>query len=124
MNIKTEELLDLSSDYTLTIYTIDQKVTKDEKPKLTNAITYAEYINKNLNYSIPLEHALDIEKEAEMLTSTLEVAAFYSTRRKLPSVRKSRHTRTNQNQEKSKETMAKHNMTPIQDHDKQTYKQN
>ena len=37
LNDVTEKLLDLSSDHTLTIYTIDQKVAKDEKTKLTNA---------------------------------------------------------------------------------------
>ena len=36
LNIKTEERLNLSSDHTPTIYTINQKVTKDEK---TNATT-------------------------------------------------------------------------------------
>ena len=53
-----------------------------EKTKLTNATTdcvaYAEYINKNLNCNIPLKNAL--EKAAETLTSTLEAAAFYSTK--------------------------------------------
>ena len=84
LNIKTEELLDLSLDYTPTIYTIDQKVTKGEKTKLTNAtmdwIAYSEYINKNLNCNISLKNALDIEKAAETLTSTLEAAAFHSTK--------------------------------------------
>ena len=59
LNIKTEELLDLNSDHIPTIYTIDQKVTKGEKTKLTSATTdwiaYAEYINKNLNCNIPLK---------------------------------------------------------------------
>ena len=75
-------LLKLRLDHTLTIYTIDQKVTKDEKTKLTNVTTdwiaYAD--NKNLNCNIPLKNALDIEKTAETLTSTLEAAAFHSTK--------------------------------------------
>ena len=46
----------------------------------TDWIAYADYINKNLNCNIPLKNALDIEKAAETLTSTLEAAAFYSTK--------------------------------------------
>ena len=119
MNIKTEELLDFSSDYTHTIYTIDQKVTKDEKTKLTNATTdwiaYAEYINKNLNCNIPLKNAIDIEKAAETLTSTLKAAALHKVRGGNSQAYENpdTHTRTNQNQKKSKETMAKHNTAPI-----------
>ena len=56
-------------------------MTKDEKTKLTNATTdwiaYAEYINKNLNCNIPLKNAIDIEKAAETLTSTLKAAALH-----------------------------------------------
>jgi hypothetical protein len=82
--IKNEESLDLNSDHSPIYLTISDKIiTKDQNPVLPNKHTDWNYFNSlpgsNINLSVPLKTADQLERELDTSTNAIQEAALNST---------------------------------------------
>lgn len=82
--IKVESSTDLSSDHTPVILTLsDTIIYKEPSPSLTNNKTdwknYSNYLEKNIVLNVPLKTQDQIENEAKLFTTQLQLAAKKNT---------------------------------------------
>jgi hypothetical protein len=82
--IKIEEGFDLNSDHSPIYLTISDKIiTKDQNPILTNKHTDRDYFNhlleSDINLSVPLKTADELERELNAFTTAIQEAAWNST---------------------------------------------